>query len=182
MEKKICDCSFIYLTVSKVLNCGWQWLNIAYYFNVALVLMSGNVLHVIQIMHINSVLYDINQATLKSENYVLPVFIHSVNSWNNKCCILAFIKGSLRWIPDWRHLRVQLWGWGSGSVEKGASTFINRRFFIWIGWNILIWQCCIQGIVKKAKADIKHYNCFNGHIITWLFFGFQFILVITSHI
>lgn len=40
--------------------------------------MFSNVLHVIQMMHINSALYDINQATLKSENYVLPVFIHSV--------------------------------------------------------------------------------------------------------
>ncbi len=40
--------------------------------------MFQNVPHVIQIVHINSVLYDINQATLKSENYVLPVFIHSV--------------------------------------------------------------------------------------------------------
>lgn len=42
--------------------------------------MFRNFLHVIQIMHINSVLYDINQATLKSENYVLPLFMHSVTS------------------------------------------------------------------------------------------------------
>lgn len=58
-------------------------------------------------MHINSVLADINQATLKSELYVLPVFMHSVNSWNNKYCILLFIKSSLRWFPHWRHVRVQ---------------------------------------------------------------------------
>lgn len=25
-KKKICDCSFIYFTVSKDLNCGWQQL------------------------------------------------------------------------------------------------------------------------------------------------------------
>lgn len=40
--------------------------------------MFENVLHMIQIMHINSVLYGINHATLNSENYVFFVFIHSV--------------------------------------------------------------------------------------------------------
>lgn len=51
---------------------------IAKYCNVTPAVMFGNVLHVIQIMHINSVLDGINQATLKSENYVLAVFMHSV--------------------------------------------------------------------------------------------------------
>lgn len=52
---KISDCSFIYLTVSKILNCGWQWLligdKIAYYSSVTIALMFSNVLHAIQIMH-----------------------------------------------------------------------------------------------------------------------------------
>ena len=49
-----------------------------YHFNVTVALMFGNVFHVTQIMHINCVLYDINQTSLKSEDYVLCVFIHSV--------------------------------------------------------------------------------------------------------
>lgn len=47
--KKICDCSFIYLTVSAVLKCGWQSCSddsTANYSNVTLVLMFSNVLHV----------------------------------------------------------------------------------------------------------------------------------------
>lgn len=65
-----------------------QWTRFYFYFfysewliafcNVTRALMFLNPLHATQIVHINSVFCNINQAALKSENSALPVFIHSV--------------------------------------------------------------------------------------------------------
>lgn len=79
-KKTLCtlDCSFIYLTVNTFLFLFFysEWL-IAF-CNVTRALMFLNPLHATQIVHINSVFCNINQAALKSENSALPVFIHSV--------------------------------------------------------------------------------------------------------
>lgn len=58
MGKKIQDCSFIYLTVNMVFNSEWLGLlrrDLIASCNVTQALMFLNVLHAMQIVHINSV-------------------------------------------------------------------------------------------------------------------------------
>lgn len=152
-KKNICDCSFIYLSTNTVLICGWQWLLIVSHSNVTLALIFGNVIHVIQIMHINSVLAD--QATLKSGNYVLPVFIHSVNSWNNKCCTLLFITQLTRSVSRLEAFEGSA-GWGSESVEKGAHLFIKwPTIFIQIGQNVLKGKRITNILMDRTNCHYK---------------------------
>lgn len=71
---------FLYLSYSEHVFIFYFFLRewLIAFCNVTRALMFLNPLHATQIVHINSVFCNINQAALKSENSALPVFIHSV--------------------------------------------------------------------------------------------------------